>query len=179
MLAGQARSKFPPDQVLPSYIEVVVSTVINKSGDTVFGNISCGAMLQVDHTPPYGGVPGQPGFGTIAAVNGDCGGIFPRPAVLAASQQQKGLVLPAENISVNYSIANQSTTDATGIALNENFDQATPATGSANLGTIAAGLNASGNFPVAIPAISPRQGTETSVDYSSRLAAQDGRLVHL
>jgi RHS repeat-associated protein/uncharacterized repeat protein (TIGR01451 family) len=167
---------FPPDQVLPAYIEVVVSTVIDKSGDTVFGNIACGAILQVDHTPPYGAVPGQDGFGTIAAVNGDCGGIFPPPAVLAASQQQKGLVLPAENISVNYSIANQGTTDATGVVLNENFDQVTPATGSANLGTIAAGLNASGNFPVAIPAISPRQGTESSVDYSSRLAAQDGRL---
>jgi RHS repeat-associated protein/uncharacterized repeat protein (TIGR01451 family) len=167
---------FPPDQVLPAYIEVVVSTVIDKSGDTVFGNIACGAILQVDHTPPYGAVPGQDGFGTIAAVNGDCGGIFPPPAVLAASQQQKGLVLPAENITVNYSIANQGTTDATGVVLNENFDQVTPATGSANLGTIAAGLSASGNFPVAIPAISPRQGTETSVDYSSRLAAQDGRL---
>jgi RHS repeat-associated protein/uncharacterized repeat protein (TIGR01451 family) len=167
---------FPPNQVLPTYIEVVVSTVIDKSGDTVFGNIACGAILQVDHTPPYGAVPGQDGFGTIAAVNGDCGGIFPRPAVLAASQQQKSLVLPAENISVNYSIANQGTTDATSVVLNENFDQVTPATGSANLGTIAAGLSASGNFPVAIPAISPRQGTETSVDYSSRLAAQDGRL---
>ncbi|MGH9635313.1 MAG: Ig-like domain repeat protein, partial [Candidatus Angelobacter sp.] len=167
---------FPPDQVLPAYIEVVVSTVIDKSGDTVFGNIACGAILQVDHTPPYGAVPGQDGFGTIAAVNGDCGGIFPPPAVLAASQQQKGLVLPAENITVNYSIANQGTTDATGVVLNENFDQVTPATGSASLGTIAAGLSASGNFPVAIPAISPRQGTETSVDYSSRLAAQDGRL---
>ena len=166
---------FPPDQILPAYIEVVVSTVIDKSSDTVFGNVACGAILQVDHTPPYGAVPGQDGFGTIAAVNGDCGGIFPRPAVLAASQQQKGLVLPAENISVNYSMANQGTTDATSVVLNENFDQVTPATGSANLGTIAVGLSASGNFPVSIPPISPRQGTETSVDYSSRLAAR-GRL---
>jgi RHS repeat-associated protein/uncharacterized repeat protein (TIGR01451 family) len=167
---------FPPDQVLPSLIEVIVSTVVDKSGSDVFGNIACGAVLAVDHTPPYGAVPGQDGFGTIIAVDGSCSGVFPPPAVLAASQQQQGLVLPAENISVNYSIANQGTTDATGVVLNENFDQVTPATGSANLGTIAAGLNASGNFPVAIPAISPRQGTESSVDYSSRLAAQDGRL---
>ncbi|HEX3153308.1 MAG TPA: Ig-like domain-containing protein, partial [Candidatus Angelobacter sp.] len=167
---------FPPDQVLPSLIEVIVSTVVDKSGSDVFGNIACGAVLQVDHTPPYGAVPGQDGFGTIVAVNGNCSGVFPAPAVLTAAQQQKGLVLPAENISVSYSIANQGTTDATGVVLNENFDQATPATGSASLGTIAAGLNASGNFSIAIPAISPRQSTESSVDYASRLAAQDGRL---
>ncbi|HEX3155413.1 MAG TPA: Ig-like domain repeat protein, partial [Candidatus Angelobacter sp.] len=122
---------FPPDEVLPSLIEVIVSTVVDKSGSDVFGNIACGAVLQVDHTPPYGAVPGQDGFGTIVAVNGNCSGVFPAPAVLTAAQEQKGLVLPAENISVSYSIANQGTTDATGVVLNENFDQATPATGSA------------------------------------------------
>src|SRR5207248_7221735 len=118
---------FPPNIVLPAYIEVIVSTVIAKSGDTVFGNIACGAVVQVDHTPPYGAVPGQPGFGTITAVNGDCAGVFPKPAVLAATQQQTTPVLPAQQVAVTYNIANQSTTDATSVTLNENFDQVTPA----------------------------------------------------
>jgi RHS repeat-associated protein/uncharacterized repeat protein (TIGR01451 family) len=167
---------FPPDQVLPSLIEIIVSTVIDKSGSDVFGNIACGAVLQVDHTPPYGAVPGQPGFGTIVAVSGECAGVFPPPAVLAALQQQTPLVLPNQGVAVNYNIRNTGATDATSVVLSESFDQVTAATGTANLGTIAAGLNATGNFPITIPAISPRQGTESSVDYSSRLAAQDGRL---
>ncbi len=37
---------FPPDQVLPSLIEVIVSTVVDKSGSDVFGNIACGAVLR-------------------------------------------------------------------------------------------------------------------------------------
>jgi uncharacterized repeat protein (TIGR01451 family) len=167
---------FPPDMILPSYIEVIVSTVINKSGDTVFGNIACGAVVQVDHTPPYGAVPGQPGFGTISSVNGDCAGVFPKPAVITASQQQANPVLPGQQVGVNYSITNSGATDATGVALNETFDQVTPATGSANLGTIAAGTTASGNFSVTIPVITARQQTESTVDYESRLAASDGKL---
>ena len=167
---------FPPDQVLPSLIEVIVSTVVDKSGDTVFGNIACGAVLQVDHTPPYGAVPGQPGFGTIAAVNGDCGGVFPAPAVLAGSQQQTPLVLPNQSVPVTYSIRNTGATDATGVTLNESFDQVTPASATANIGTIGAGLTNTGSFQVTIPGISARQGSESSVDYQSRLAAQDGRL---
>jgi RHS repeat-associated protein len=167
---------FPPDQVLPSLIEVIVSTVIDKSGSDVFGNIACGAVLQVDHTPPYGAVPGQPGFGTIVAVSGDCAGVFPAPAVLNASQQQTPLVLPNQGVAVNYNIKNTGATDATGVTLNESFDQVTPASATANIGTIGAGLTNTGNFQVTIPGISPRQGQESSVDYQSRLAAQDGRL---
>jgi RHS repeat-associated protein len=167
---------FPPDQVLPSLIEVIVSTAITKSGSDVFGNIACGAVLTVDHTPPYGAVPGQPGFGTVTAVSGDCAGVFPAPAVLNASQQQTPLVLPNQNVPVNYNIQNAGATNATGVTLNENFDQVTPSIGTANLGTIATGQTTIGNFQVTIPGISPRQGTESSVDYQSRLAGQDGRL---
>ncbi|HZD94334.1 MAG TPA: CARDB domain-containing protein, partial [Candidatus Sulfotelmatobacter sp.] len=168
---------FPPDQVLPSLIEVIVSTVVDKSGSDVFGNIACGAILSVDHTPPFGAVPGQPGFGTITAVSGDCAGVFPPPAVLTASQQQTSLVLPNQGVPVNYSIRNTgSTTAATSVVLNENFDQVTPATGTANIGTIAAGATSTGNFQITIPGISPRQSSESSVDYQSRLALQDGRL---
>jgi len=167
---------FPPDQTLPSLIEVIVSTVIDKSGSDVFGNIACGAILSVDHTPPYGAVPGQPGFGTITAVSGDCADVFPAPAVLNASQQQTPLVLPNQNVPVNYNVQNTGATNATGVTLNENFDQVTPAIGTANLGTIAAGATTTGNFQVTIPGIGPRQGPESSVDYQSRLAGQDGRL---
>ncbi len=167
---------FPPNQTLPSLIEVIVSTVIDKSGSDVFGNIACGAILAVDHTPPYGAVPGQPGFGTITAVSGDCAGVFPAPAKLAGSQQQTSLVLPNQGVPVNYTISNTGATDATSVALNENFDQVTPATGTANIGTIAAGATSTGSFQVTIPGISARGGSESSVDYQSRLALQDGRL---
>ena len=166
---------FPP-QTLPSFIEVIVATAIDKAGSTIYGNIACGAVVQVDHTPPYGDVPGQPGFGTITAVNGDCAGVFPAPAVLNASQQQTPLVLPNQGVPVNYTISNSGATDATGVTLNENFDQVTPPTGTANIGTIGHGLTRTGNFQVTISAISPRQAQESSVDYQSRLAAQDGRL---
>jgi RHS repeat-associated protein len=167
---------FPPDQVLPSLIEVIISTVIDKSGSDVFGNIACGAVLSVDHTPPYGAVPGQPGFGTIVAVSGDCAGVFPAPAVLVGSQQQTPLVLPNQGVPVNYSIRNNGATDATSVVLSENFDQVTPTNATASIGTIAAGVTSSGNFQITIPGIGARQGTESSVDYQSRLAAQDGRL---
>jgi RHS repeat-associated protein/uncharacterized repeat protein (TIGR01451 family) len=167
---------FPPDQVLPSLIEVIISTVVDKSGDTVFGNIACGAVLQVDHTPPYGAVPGQPGFGTIAAVGGDCAGVFPAPAVLVGSQQQTPLVLPNQGVPVNYTITNNGATDATGVTLNENFDQVTPASATANIGTLGHGSTSTGSFQITIPGIGARQGTESSVDYQSRLATQDGRL---
>jgi len=167
---------FPPDQVLPSLIEVIVSTVVDKSGSDVFGNIACGAVLQVDHTPPYGAVPGQDGFGTIVAVSGACSGVFPAPAVLFGSQQQTSLALPNQGVPVNYSIRNSGATDATSVTLNESFDQVTPASATANIGTIGAGLTNSGSFQVTIPTIGARQGAESSVDYQSRLAAQDGRL---
>src|SRR5262249_43120694 len=62
------------------------------------------------------------------------------------------------------------------VTLTENFDQLTPSTGSANVGTVAAGQTASGNFPITIPAIAGRQSSESTTDYESRLAASDGRL---
>src|SRR5262249_53871553 len=143
----------PPGITLPALIEVIVSNAITKAGSNVYGNIVCGAVVQVDHTSPLGTVPGQPGFGTITSVNGDCLGIFPKPAVLTAFQQQTTPVLPLQQIPVTFNVANQGSTDATSAVLNENFDQVTPATGSATLGTIAAGQTTSGSFQVAIPAV--------------------------
>jgi uncharacterized repeat protein (TIGR01451 family) len=168
-------NSFPP-ATLPSNIEVMVSTAIVKSGSTIYGNIACGAVVKVDANPPYGPDPGKPGFGTVVAVNGDCAGVFPKPAVLVASQQQPSPVLPGQAVSVSTSITNQGATDDSGVVLNENFDQVTPASGSQTLGTIAAGKSASAAFGVTIPAISARQQNETSVDYETRLAAFEGKL---
>jgi RHS repeat-associated protein/uncharacterized repeat protein (TIGR01451 family) len=165
-----------PPATLANTIQVIVATAIDKSGSSIFGNISCSALVKVSASPTYGPDPGHPGFGTITAVNGDCAGVFPQPAVVKASQQQPSPVLPSQQISVNYAISNQGGTDATNASLTENFDQLTPATGSANVGTIAAGQSTGGSFSVTIPAIGGRQSNESSVDYESRLAASDGKL---
>ncbi len=168
---------FPPSATLPDYIEVVVSTVINKSGDTVFGNIACGAVVKVDHTPPYGAVPGQPGFGTIvAAIDGNCSGIFPPPASLTAAQTQPVTVLPNQQITVATTVTNSSTaTAATGVTVNEALDGLTPATTSLNLGSVGAGASQSGSFQATVPGIPIRQSSESATDYVQRLSALNGR----
>ncbi|HLY99341.1 MAG TPA: Ig-like domain repeat protein, partial [Candidatus Angelobacter sp.] len=165
-----------PPATLSNLISVLVATAIVKSDSLIFGNIACTAVLRVNSTPAYGPDPGHPGFGVITAVNGDCAGVFPAPATLAGSQQQTSPVLPGQQVTVNYTLANQGSADATNVALNENFDQVTPATGSANIGIIAAGQSATGNFQVTLPSIAGRQGGESSTDYETRLAGSDGRL---
>jgi RHS repeat-associated protein/uncharacterized repeat protein (TIGR01451 family) len=168
---------FPPSGTLPDFIEVIISTVIHKAGDTVFGNVACGAVVKVDHTPPYGAVPGQPGFGTIAGVNGDCGGVFPQPAVVTARQTQPASVLPNQQITIQTTVSNSSTaTAATNISLSEVLDGLTPGTVSLNLGSAAAGGSASASFQATVPAIPIRQGAETSTDYIQRLASLNGRI---
>src|SRR5579859_2038219 len=165
-----------PPATLSNLISVLVATAIVKSDSLIFGNIACTAVLRVNSTPAYGPDPGHPGFGVITAVNGDCAGVFPAPATLAGSQQQTSPVLPGQQVTVNYTLANQGSADTTNVALNENFDQVTPATGSANIGIIAAGQSATGNFQVTLPSIAGRQGGESSTDYETRLAGSDGRL---
>lgn len=168
---------FPPSATLPDFIEVIVSTVIVKSGSDVFGNIACGAVVKVDHTPPYGAVPGQPGFGTIVGVNGACGGVFPQPAVVTATQTQPASVLPNQQITIQTTVSNASTaTAATSISVSEVLDGLTPGTVSLNLGSAAAGGNASASFQATVPAIPIRQGSETSIDYIQRLASLNGRI---
>lgn len=168
---------FPPSGPLPDFIEVIISTVIDKNSDTVFGNVACGAVVKVDHTPPYGAVPGEPGFGWIAGVNGDCAGVFPQPAVVTASQTQPASVLPNQQITINTTVSNASTaTAATNITVNETLDGLTPATATLNLGTAAAGGSQSGSFTAVVPAIPTRQSSETSTDYIQRLSALNGRI---
>lgn len=167
---------FPPSQTLPDFIEVVVSTVIVKNGDTVFGNIACGAVVKVNHTPPYGGVPGQPGFGTIVAVDGNCGNVFPAPAVVSATQTQPASVLPGQQITISTTVSNTSTaTAATNVALNETLDGLTPATVSQNLNNVQPGGSQSTTFQAVVPNIPVRQGSESSADYIQRLSSLNGR----
>lgn len=168
---------FPPNETLPTFIEVIVSTVIVKSGPQIFGNIACGAVVQVSHTPPYGAVPGQPGFGTIAAVDGNCAGVFPPPAALVATQTQPATVLPNQQITISATVNNTSAaTAATNITLNETLDGLTPATASANLGTAQPGGSQSTTFQATVPGIPGRQSSESSTDYIQRLSGLDGRI---
>jgi RHS repeat-associated protein len=168
---------FPPSGTLPDFIEVIVSTVIVKSSDTVFGNVACGAVVKVDHTPPYGAVPGQPGFGSIAGVTGDCAGVFPQPAIVTASQTQPASVLPNQQITINTTVKNASTaTAATNVIANESLDGLTPATAALNLGTVAAGGTQTGSFQAVVPGIPTRQSSETATDYIQRLSALNGRI---
>src|SRR6185369_9464850 len=121
--------------------------------------------------------PGQPGFGTIAGVNGDCGGVFPQPAVVTARQTQPASVLPNQQITIQTTVSNSSTaTAATNISLSEVLDGLTPGTVSLNLGSAAAGGSASASFQATVPAIPIRQGAETSTDYIQRLASLNGRI---
>jgi RHS repeat-associated protein len=168
---------FPPSGALPDFIEVIVSTVVVKSGSDVFGNVACGAVVKVDHTPPYGAVPGEPGFGTIAGVNGDCAGVFPQPAVVSASQSQPASVLPNQQITISTTANNSSSaTAATGVTVNETLDGLTPGTASLNLGTAAPSGSASATFQATVPGIPARQGSETATDYIQRLASLNGHI---
>jgi RHS repeat-associated protein/uncharacterized repeat protein (TIGR01451 family) len=165
-----------PPPSLPGFIEVIVSTAITKQGSAIFGNIACGVVLKVDASPAYGPDPSHPGFGVITAVNGDCAGVFPKPAVLTATQTQLTPVLPQQPVTVKANVSNSGATDATNVALSESFDGLIPASASQSFNTIAAGQSAAAAFQTSVPAIPGRQSSEASTDYENRLAGIDGRL---
>lgn len=173
--ASPGNSGTPPSS-LPSFIEVIVSTAITKQGSAIFGNTACGVVLKVDANPVYGPDPGHPGFGVITAVNGDCAGVLPKPAVLTAKQSQVTPVLPQQQVPVSASISNSGATDASNATLNETFDGLIPANATQSFTTIAAGQSASASFLTSVPAISARQSNEASTDYETRLGGLDGRL---
>ena len=75
-----------PPATVPTFIEVIVSTAITKSGSEIFGNIASTAILKVDSSPAYGPDPGHPGFGKIVAVIQDGANVFPTPVTLSASR---------------------------------------------------------------------------------------------
>jgi RHS repeat-associated protein/uncharacterized repeat protein (TIGR01451 family) len=173
---GSPGNSGTPPLSLPSFIEVIVSTAITKQGSAIFGNTACGAVLKVDANPAYGPDPGHPGFGVITAVNGDCAGVFPKPAVLTAKQTQVTPVLPQQQVPISASISNSGATNASNATLNETFDGLIPATATQSFTTISAGQSVSASFQTSVPAIPARQSGEGSSDYETRLGSLDGRL---
>lgn len=167
---------FPPPVAVPAYIEVIVSTAIDKRGSEILGNIAAAAVVKVDPDPPYGPVPGKPGFGVLVAVIEDSG-VFPAPAQLTATQTQPRTVLPNQSITIAATVSNLSATAATNVSLQETFDGLTPDAAAQLLGTIPPGGSQSVSFHAATPAIPPRGGSELPSDYLQRLAELDGRLL--
>ena len=76
-----------PPATLGDFIQVIVTTSVNKSGSTIYGNITSTVVVQVDRTAPYAPDPGHPGYGTIVAVVEDGGGLFPQTTTAAPSAQ--------------------------------------------------------------------------------------------
>jgi hypothetical protein len=58
-------SSTPPDAPLPSFMAVVVSSAIDRSGSTITGDI--GHIIVVATDPGYAPNPGSPGTGTVVA----------------------------------------------------------------------------------------------------------------
>ncbi|MEA2490482.1 MAG: hypothetical protein QOH21_2274, partial [Acidobacteriota bacterium] len=150
---------WPPPVAVPNYVEVIVSTVIDKQGNDIYGNIAAAAVVKVE--PGYGPVPGKPGYGTIVAVIEDSN-VFPRPAAISVTQTQPQTVLPNEQFTVTTTVANTSTaTAATSVVLNETLDGLTPSTISRNLGTVVQGGSQTTSFQATTPSIPIRAANET------------------
>jgi len=66
-----------PPATVADFIQVIVATSIDKSGSTIYGNITATVVVQVDRTSPYAPDPGHPGLGTIVAVIDDGAALFP------------------------------------------------------------------------------------------------------
>lgn len=167
---------FPPPLTVPAYIEVIISTVIDKQGSEVFGNIAAAAVCKVDPTPVYGPDPGQPGFCTLVAVVEDGAHVFPQPPTLTATQAQPNTVLPGQNFNVVATINNNSPVTANSVTVNESFDGLTPPTGTQTFPSILQGAQQTATFQVTSPVIPIRQSNETSLAYQQRLASLDSRL---
>ena len=60
----------PPDGPLPAVIQVLVTSSVQKSGDTISGTITKIALVQTD--PGYESNPGHAGIGTVIGLIG-CG----------------------------------------------------------------------------------------------------------
>jgi hypothetical protein len=63
--SAPGNSSNPPDPSLPSFMGVIVSTAVNKSGSTTSGNVF--KIVVVTTSPDYEGNPGHHGTGTVVA----------------------------------------------------------------------------------------------------------------
>src|SRR5205823_13593054 len=91
----------PPALSAGSLIEVLVSTSINKTGSTIYGNIAGIVVLRVDNPTTHAPDPGHAGFGTIVSVvagsvvTGGSGGTT-AVANLLVTQTQPSTVQPGQ-----------------------------------------------------------------------------------
>jgi RHS repeat-associated protein len=166
---------FPPTTI-PTYIGVIVSTSIDKSGPRDYGNIAALIVVKVDPEPAYGPTPGKPGFGTISAVIEDGAKIFSKPPAITASQTQPATVLPGQNITVTLNLSNTSTAAATNISINEEFIDPPAPSGTASFDVIQAAGNQTQTFQRTTPAIPVRRDSESTAEYQKRLGDADGSL---
>jgi len=60
----------PPDGPLPTFVKVLVTDGVSKSGQTISGSVTDIAVVQID--PGYDANPGHAGTGTVVALLG-CG----------------------------------------------------------------------------------------------------------
>ncbi|HEX2831379.1 MAG TPA: Ig-like domain-containing protein [Thermoanaerobaculia bacterium] len=165
---------WPPPVSVPNFIEVIISTVIERGGNDIYGNIAAAAVVKVE--PGYGPVPGKPGFGTIVAVIEDSG-VFPAPAAITATQTQPATLLPSEQFTIATTITNASNaTAATSVVLRETLDGLSPDTITRNVGMIAPAASQSITFDATTPSISIRGAGETAAEYLRRLSSLNGRV---
>ena len=166
---------FPPDP-LPTHIGVIVTTSMDKSGARDYGNIAALVVVKVDPEPAYGPTPGNPGFGTIAAVIEDGANIFSKSPAITASQTQPPTVLPGQSITVTVNATNTSTVAATDVSVNEDFINPPAPSAAASLGVLQAASSRTQTFQVTGPAIPARRENESSTEYQKRLGDADASL---
>jgi RHS repeat-associated protein/uncharacterized repeat protein (TIGR01451 family) len=167
----------PPEPPLPRYIGVLVATSIAKQRSVLYGNIAAVVVVEVSPDPPYGAVPGKPGFGTIVGAVEDGAGLFPQPPRLAASQSAPDAVLPGSRFPIAVNVSNVSTARAMAVSVRQRFDDLTPPSATVDLGSVEPGTTETASTEVAAPAVPPRQEGETSAAYLGRLESADGKVL--
>lgn len=167
----------PPEPPLPRYIGVLVATSIAKQKSVLYGNIAAVVVVEVSPDPPYGSVPGKPGFGTIVGAVEDGAGLFPQPPQLAASQSAPDAVLPGSRFPIAVNVSNVSTARATAVSVRQRFGDLTPPSATVDLGSVEPGTTETARTEVAAPAVPPRQEGETSAAYLGRLEGVDRKVL--
>lgn len=117
----------------PHHIGVVVATSIAKHRRQTYGNITAVAVVQAHSQPPYGSVPGKPGFGTLGAAVEDSVELFPQPPILAVSQTLRETILPGQSFAAEVTVSNVSSDAAKDIMVGQRFNGLDPTSAIANL----------------------------------------------
>jgi RHS repeat-associated protein/uncharacterized repeat protein (TIGR01451 family) len=162
-----------PPATLPEYIGVLISNAMDKQGGTVYGNVAALGVVKVDAQPPYGPVPGKPGWGTLVDVV-DGGALLPAVPALSADQRQPAKAVPGQGYDVTLTVANLTSTRAVAARAVEASVGSEPATAEQLLGDVGAGESRTATFAQKPPVLAVRGADESERDYQQRLAAHDG-----